>query len=204
MRLKIVMVLSAALAAIVCWRIVVASGSKSQRARNIVSESVSETTPVARLEPQIVPSHQEPRQPEAFQATVAPAPEPQPIEPSPAKPPVEAPSEDERRTYAAVAFEGESFDRSWAVEARRTIQAKLDAIKDSDVRVGPIDCRSTLCRFELHSEAAASLQGYMRQMIRSGVGAGMAVRGNASAPNPGTMTIYLARAGAPLPEMPVE
>jgi len=204
MRRKIVLGLSAAFAAIVYWQVVVTSGTKAPRASAVIRESASEPPSRAQPEPQVLANRPAPIQPAAFQVAVAPNPEPQPIQPSPAKAAAEAPSEDERRSYAAVVFEGQAFDHGWATETRRSVQAKLDAIKDNDIRVGPIDCRSTLCRFELYSEGSASLQGYMRKMIRSDVGAGMVVRGDASGPSAGAVTVYLARAGSPLPEVPLE
>lgn len=129
--------------------------------------------------------------------------------PSPAKPadPVgerRPPSDDERRTYAAAIFETESFDRGWAVDAQRTVQGKLDSIKQRDVAVSAIDCRSSLCRLELRSDSSHSLQSYLRNMVRTNVGAGMAVPGKADKAAEGYTTVYLVRPGHDLPEMPVD
>jgi len=199
---KTLVILSVVAAVVVGWVLIVSAGAKAKtrtKARHLDSDLAEVAPPTAILaSPTLI-------QPAALKLPAPPAAVvPPPSQPAPEKPASEAASEDERRSYAAVQFEGQPIDRNWAIETRRTVQAKLDAIKDSSIRVSAIDCRSTLCRFDIHGEDPTGVQGYLRKMIRSDVGAGMVVPGNASGPEVGTVTVYLARAGTPLPEVPVE
>lgn len=129
-------------------------------------------------------------------------PEPDPASSSTSAPALDAPTQEERRVFASSVFEAQFVDRSWAIDARQSLESKLESVRDPAVKVSAIECRSTLCRFEIDAEEPSARQDFMRKMIRANVGAGMAVP--SSDQTDGSIIVYIAREGTSLPEPSLE
>ena len=119
--------------------------------------------------------------------------------------PVRAPTDDERRAYAASVFEAQPFDPVWARQAKRDLGANLDGINAGKSRIASVECKSSLCRVELQHDNEQDEQDFLRQVIRKHAwqGQGMAVRGDPGAGGEAQVTVYFAAEGVPLPEAPM-
>jgi hypothetical protein len=111
-------------------------------------------------------------------------------------------TEEERRVYASAIFDAEPVDTNWARATQRDLAGKLRELAGSSSRVQTVDCRNTLCRVELSHDNGEASGGFLRSFMRSHAwsGNGMAVHGEPDPKGRVTLTLYLAREGAPLPE----
>lgn len=109
----------------------------------------------------------------------------------------------ERKVFAASSFDAEMFDGKWSRHAEMSLSSKLGSIKQSEVAVTKVECRTTLCRFNVTGSSDVGTQTFLRSMIRSNIGAGMAVPADENAPEDNSrVTVYVVREGYPLPEPP--
>jgi 2-keto-3-deoxy-L-rhamnonate aldolase RhmA len=109
----------------------------------------------------------------------------------------------ERKVFAASSFDAEMFDGKWSREAEVSISNKLESIRQAEVAVTKVECRTTLCRFNVSGRSDVGTQTFLRSMIRSNIGAGMAVPADENAPEDNSrVTVYVVREGYSLPEPP--
>lgn len=113
-------------------------------------------------------------------------------------------TEEERRVYAASVFDSEAVDPAWSRSTEQELAVGLETLPREGVALGSVDCRSSLCRFEVREEQPGTADRYLRQLIRSSVwrGQGMAVREYDDLTATARVEVYLARPGAGLPEAP--
>jgi hypothetical protein len=127
-----------------------------------------------------------------------------PREPSVRRDDTSRPTEEERRAYAASVFDSEVFDAQWAPGARQKIEATISSITVSGVRTRTVECRSSLCRFELESQDVDSEGAFVRAGMRAGIGAGTLIRGELEPSGRISSVIYISRGGSPPPEPEVD
>lgn len=157
-----------------------------------------------------------PRAPESPRVTqVSPPPavsasqQSRPLAPSPppvAESEVEPPSDEERRIYADGVFDSESFDSAWASGAAQHLRDVASSLGVPRVHLLRVDCRTTLCRVVFDAARGSADTRAVKTFVQQArwEGSGMAVKGEPDARGDRSVTIFLTRGRAPLPEPPID
>jgi hypothetical protein len=85
--------------------------------------------------------------------------------PAPSQQQEPAPPTDEERALAIQnAFDSESYDASWALETRRTVEASLRD-RPGILGVGDVACKSALCRVKVSHRDESELMQFQRGVV---------------------------------------
>jgi hypothetical protein len=129
----------------------------------------------------------------------------QPVAAKPQEDEPEAPTDEERFTYAEGVFDSQTIDPAWSRDSSYKLSTAISTLDSAGVRVNPVQCRSSLCRVEIQAENRGAGERFVRNLIRSakwGEAGGMVVRSETNPTGAYTIHVYLARSGTSPPEPP--